>query len=51
VTSHLEFESHIAECMQWLEDIKNKLAYCSDLSASSQKDLEGKLETIQVGNH
>ncbi|PSN53210.1 hypothetical protein C0J52_04485 [Blattella germanica] len=47
VTSHLEFESHIAECMQWLEDIKNKLAYCSDLSASSQKDLEGKLETIQ----
>jgi hypothetical protein len=34
--------------MQWLEDIKNKLAYCSDLSASSQKDLEGKLETIQV---
>ncbi|KDR11756.1 Nesprin-1 [Zootermopsis nevadensis] len=47
VTSHLEFESHIAECTQWLEDIKNKLAYCSDLSASSQKDLEGKLETIQ----
>lgn len=37
--------------MQWLEDIKNKLAYCSDLSASSQKDLEGKLETIQVGKY
>ncbi|XP_068085330.1 muscle-specific protein 300 kDa [Anabrus simplex] len=47
VTSHQEFDSHIAECTQWLEDIKNKLSYCSDLSASSQKDLEGKLETIQ----
>lgn len=47
VNSHQEFDSQIAECSQWLEDIKNKLAYCSDLSASSQKDLERKLETIQ----
>nr|CAD7429520.1 unnamed protein product [Timema monikensis] len=47
VTGHQEFDSHIAECMQWLEDIRNKIAYCSDLSAPSQKDLESKLETIQ----
>ncbi|XP_071454288.1 muscle-specific protein 300 kDa-like [Hetaerina americana] len=47
VSTHQEFESHVAECTQWLQDIKNKLSYCSDLSASSQKDLEGKLETIQ----
>ncbi|XP_039285327.1 nesprin-1-like [Nilaparvata lugens] len=47
VQSHLEFDSFIAECSQWLEGIKSKLQYCSDLSASSQKDLEGKFETIQ----
>ncbi|XP_063222936.1 muscle-specific protein 300 kDa isoform X4 [Bacillus rossius redtenbacheri] len=47
VMSHQEFDNHIKECTQWLEDIRNKLSYCSDLSAPSQKDLEGKLETIQ----
>ncbi|XP_075225316.1 muscle-specific protein 300 kDa isoform X2 [Lycorma delicatula] len=47
VRSHLEFDSYIAECSQWLEGINSKLQYCSDLSASSQKDLEGKFETIQ----
>ncbi|GLH12194.1 Uncharacterized protein GBIM_16929 [Gryllus bimaculatus] len=47
VISHEDFDNRIAECTQWLEDIKNKLAYCSDLSASSQKDLESKMETIQ----
>ncbi|XP_046474495.1 muscle-specific protein 300 kDa isoform X6 [Neodiprion pinetum] len=46
-TSHQEFDHHLSECMQWLEDIRNKLAYCSDLSASSQKDLESKMEIIQ----
>lgn len=46
-TSHQEFDNHLSECMQWLEDIRNKLAYCSDLSASSQKDLENKMEIVQ----
>lgn len=48
VSSHQELESKAAECLHWLEEIRSKLAYCSDLSASSQKDLENKLETIQV---
>ena len=47
VTSHQEFASKLSECSAWLEDIKNKLAYCSDLSTSTQKDLEKKLEMIQ----
>lgn len=47
VTSHQEFDNQISECTQWLDDIKEKLEYCSDLSATSQKDLEGKLATIQ----
>lgn len=48
VTSHQDFDSHNAECLRWLDEIRNKLAYCSDVSAQSQKDLEKKLETIQV---
>lgn len=47
VTAHQEFDNQCSECGQWLEDIKEKLAYCSDLSATSQRDLEGKLATIQ----
>lgn len=47
VTSHQEFDNQLSECSQWLDDIKTKLEYCSDLSATSQKDLEGKLATIQ----
>lgn len=47
VTSHQEFDNQISECTQWLDDIKDKLEYCSDLSATSQKDLELKLATIQ----
>lgn len=48
VTSHQDFESRIAECSQWLGDVRHKLGYCSDLSASSQKDLDSKMETIQA---
>lgn len=47
VTSHQEFSSKLSECSAWLEDVKHKLAYCSDLSTSNQKDLEKKLEMIQ----
>lgn len=47
VTSHQEFDNQLNECTQWLDDIRNKLAYCSNFSGSSQKDLETKMETIQ----
>ncbi|KAF5308513.1 hypothetical protein FQR65_LT06178 [Abscondita terminalis] len=46
-TTHEDFDSKIASCREWLDDIKNKIDYCSDLTAPSQKDLETKLETIQ----
>ncbi|XP_024081429.1 nesprin-1 [Cimex lectularius] len=44
---HLDFDSGVAEARQWLDGIKTRLQYCSDLSASSQQDLESKLEIIQ----
>ncbi|XP_078048160.1 muscle-specific protein 300 kDa isoform X4 [Augochlora pura] len=47
VTSHQEFDNQVAECTRWLDDIGKKLAYCSDLGASSQKDLENKMEIVQ----
>lgn len=47
VATHQEFDNQLAECTTWLEDIKNKLAYCSDLSASSKKDLEQKMDIVQ----
>lgn len=47
VTSHQEFENQITECSEWLNDINSKLDFCADLSATSQKDLESKLEIIQ----
>lgn len=47
VKTHQEFESNLSECSAWLGDIRNKMSYCSDLSASSQKDLENKLVLIQ----
>lgn len=50
VNSHQEFETKSSECRHWLDDIQKKLEYCSDLSAGSQKDLETKLDMIQVSN-
>lgn len=47
VTCHQEFATKLSECSAWLEDVKNKLAYCSDLSTSTQKELEKKLDMIQ----
>ncbi|XP_020291842.1 nesprin-1 isoform X3 [Pseudomyrmex gracilis] len=47
VATHQDFDNQLAECTTWLEDIRNKLAYCSDLSASSQKDLERKMDIVQ----
>jgi nesprin-1 len=48
VNSHQSFDTQIDDCCQWLAEIKDKLSYCSDLSAYSQKDLETKLGTIHV---
>lgn len=47
VTSHQEFDNQLNDCAQWLEEIRNKLAYCSNFSGSSQEDLETKMEIIQ----
>ncbi|KAL1462332.1 hypothetical protein WDU94_014173, partial [Cyamophila willieti] len=48
VNDELEWENHSQATLQWLDNIRSKLDYCCDLSASSQKDLENKLETIQA---
>ena len=47
VTHHADFDSRVTECHNCLQDIKKKLSYCSDLSATSQEDLDKKMETIQ----
>jgi len=47
-SSHQDFDTKVDECTTWLEEIKDKLSYCCDLSASSQKDLESKLGTVHV---
>ncbi|ODN01313.1 Nesprin-1 [Orchesella cincta] len=46
VSTHQDFDTQIADCSRWLGEIKEKLSYCADLSASSQKDLEVKLGTV-----
>lgn len=48
VNDELEWENYSQDTLQWLDNIRSKLDYCCDLSASSQKDLETKLETIQA---
>ena len=47
VTNHQDFENQLSDCTRWLEGIKNKLDYCADMSSSSQKDLESKMEIVQ----
>ncbi|KAG5889994.1 hypothetical protein JTB14_035906 [Gonioctena quinquepunctata] len=47
VTSHQDFDSQIDQTKHWMEDIKEKLAYCSEINGASQKDLKSKLETTQ----
>lgn len=47
VNSHEDFNSKVNNYDQWLSDIKDKLAYCSDIGSSSQKELEAKLEIVQ----
>jgi nesprin-1 len=47
VNTHQEFHTRLEDCFRWLANVKAKLAYCSDLSASSQQDLDKKMTTIQ----
>lgn len=48
VNRHVEFEERLTEVKSWLDGVSTRLNHCSDLSSSSQQDLEAKLETIQV---
>ena len=48
VASHSDYSRQLEETSVWLRDVESKLAYCSDLSASSQKELEAKLATVKV---
>lgn len=45
--THQDFHARLDDCFGWLANVKAKLAYCSDLSASSQQDLDMKMTTIQ----
>ena len=47
VNSHQDFENAISDCTSWINGIKEKLDYCSDMSSMSQKELDKKLATIQ----
>ena len=47
VDAHQDFNGRLEDCFSWLTNVKDKLAYCSDLSASSQEDLDSKMTTIQ----
>ncbi|CAH2241590.1 jg3925 [Pararge aegeria aegeria] len=47
VKTHQEFTSKVTECSQWIEELRDKLDFCADLSSCSQDDLETKLVLIQ----
>uniref|UniRef100_A0A2A4K817 Calponin-homology (CH) domain-containing protein n=1 Tax=Heliothis virescens TaxID=7102 RepID=A0A2A4K817_HELVI len=47
VKTHQEFASNVTECSQWIEELRDKLDFCADLSSCSQDDLETKLVLIQ----
>ncbi|CAG9785832.1 unnamed protein product [Diatraea saccharalis] len=47
VKTHQEFASNVSACSQWIEELRDKLDFCADLSSSSQDDLETKLVLIQ----
>ncbi|XP_043237695.1 nesprin-1-like isoform X2 [Amphibalanus amphitrite] len=47
VASHSDYSRQLSETSVWLKDVQSKLAYCSDLSATSQKELEAKLATVK----
>ena len=45
--SHQEFDRQVSDYSAWLNDLKAKISYCSDLSGNSQKEMENKLTRIQ----
>nr|XP_022915902.1 nesprin-1 isoform X7 [Onthophagus taurus] len=47
VNNHQDFETKVAQCQLWLDDIRAKLLYCSDLTSINQKELEVKLAVLQ----
>ena len=48
VSNHSDYSRQLGETTVWLKEVQSKLAYCSDLSATSQKELEAKLATVKV---
>ncbi|KAJ8984006.1 hypothetical protein NQ317_006860, partial [Molorchus minor] len=47
VTSHQDFDCKVTQSEQWMENVKQKLAVCSDVNTASQKELETKLGIVQ----
>lgn len=47
VANHQDFDSQVEQFSEWMDDIKEKLSYCSDITGIPQKELETKLETVQ----
>lgn len=47
VNSHQNFDSKVDDCQQWINTIKEKVVYCSEINGASQQELQNKLETIQ----
>ncbi|XP_072386756.1 muscle-specific protein 300 kDa isoform X12 [Diabrotica undecimpunctata] len=47
VANHQDFDSQVDQLTQWMDDIKEKLSYCSEIIGTPQKELESKLQTVQ----
>lgn len=47
VNNHQDFDTKVEDCQQWIDDIKEKITYCSEISGATQQELKDKLETIQ----
>ena len=48
VENHQDLNSSMEEFTVVLQDMTEKLAYCSDFSTASPEDLQEKLSTVQV---
>ncbi|XP_055538750.1 muscle-specific protein 300 kDa isoform X3 [Wyeomyia smithii] len=47
VIDHQELSSQIENHRQWLNEIKEKINYCSDTTATTEKELQSKIKIIQ----
>lgn len=47
VSNNADYDTRVTECQNWLLDIKKKLSYCSDMTSSTEKELDKKLKMIQ----